>query len=224
MTHPQRWRPPALLCAALALAAAGALHEARAGVVGHDFESLADGQSVTTQLPDLVFSHAVALAAGQGLNEFEFPPYDGATVLSDDAGAMTINFAAPVFGVGGFFTYAVHLDLLAYDLGGNLLISVGSLFGSNLALSGEAGSAPNEFMGLSDASSRIARIEIRGDPGGASFTLDGLRVETRGSVPEPSTWLLALIGLCSLPAGRWCRPAARPASAPHALSPQRSFT
>src|SRR5688500_7487854 len=61
-----------------------------------DFESFADGESLTTQIAGLVFTNAIVLTAGISLNEFELPPASGANVAADDGGAMRIDFMSPI--------------------------------------------------------------------------------------------------------------------------------
>ena len=69
-----------------------------------------------------------------------------------------------------------------------------SAFNSNLGLSGEPGSTPNEFLSVASANG-IARVTIAGDPLGNSFALDDLALT---SVPEPSTLILIASGLAGL--------------------------
>ncbi len=211
MNRLNRWHGARTGLATLVLAGAGALHSAAATVVTHDFDGLIDGTVLVNQLSGLVFSNAMVLTAGLGLNEFEFPPRSGANVLTDDGGPITIDFATPVFGVGGYFTHTVPLDLRFFDAGNNLLGSRGSPFDNNLAQSGDPGSAPNEFIGFSAVTASIARVVISGDRFGGSFTLDDLSIDTGATVPEPGTWLLAvaLLGAGSLPGGWLRRSAAR---------------
>ena len=111
-----------------------------------DFETLTDSEIITTQFPGLTFTNGIALSAGISLNEFEFPPYSGFNVASDDLGPLQIDFASPVDLVGGYFTYLESITLQAFNPGNTLLGSVSSAFSSNLALSGDAGSVPNEFL------------------------------------------------------------------------------
>lgn len=169
-----------------------------AGLVGHpaaaaliDFEGLADGALVTTQIAGTTFSNALALRSGLSLNEFEFPPHSGVTVVSDDGGAVQIVFDTAVQQVSGFFTYAVPLTLTAFDAGGLAVATANSLFANNLALSGAAGSSANEPITLSFAGSFV-RLVVQGDPAGGSFVIDDLDVSL---VPEASTWMLMLSGL-----------------------------
>jgi len=153
-----------------------------------NFEGLPDGTQVTTQFPGLVFTDATVAQAGVSLNQFEFPPRSGVNVVFDDGGPVSIAFATPESSVGGFFTYSVPLTFSAFDATNDLLGTVSSAFAENLALSGDPGSSPNEFLNLAFAGG-ISRVTITGDPAGASFTLDDL---TFRAVPEPSTLLLLL--------------------------------
>lgn len=163
-----------------------------------DFESLGDLDSITTQFPGLTFTNAVILTAGISLNEFEFPPRSGVNVASDNGGPIRIEFAATMVSVGGYFTYGSGLTLEAFDAALVSLGSVTSAFSTNMGLSGEAGSAPNEFLGLSSLAG-IRSIVITGDPSGGSFTLDDLTYAR--DVPEPSG--LLLLGIANAVA--WAR-------------------
>jgi len=170
----------------------GAVASASPIVIG--FDSLADLAPVTTQFTGLTFSNATALKAGMSLNEFEFPPHSAADVVFDSGGPISIDFDAPVLGVGAFFTYLVPVTLEAFDDGHNSLGIVSSSFFSNLQLSGDAGSSPNEFLEIT-SSAGIRSILITGDPAGGSFTLDDLTVTP---VPEPATFALVLAGAAAV--------------------------
>lgn len=195
-----------LLGGCLALFAA-AMHCASAAPIVYGFDTFADGTVVTNQISGLTFTNTTAISAGLSLNELEFPPRSGAGVVFDDGGAIAIDFASPVFSVGGYFTYVVGLTFSAYDSGNNLLGSLLAAFGSNVALSGDVGSAPNEFVSLNSATGAISRVVITGDPLGGSFTLDDLTVDAgTASAPEPQTLILmlALLGVGCLRGG-WLR-------------------
>jgi len=153
-----------------------------------DFECLSDSEQVISQYIGfgMTFSGTTVITAGISLNEFEFPPYSGTNVAFDDGGPITINFAEPVNQVGGFFTYAAPVTMAAFDLNGVLIGSATSLFSANIALSGNLGSSPNEFLQIV-SSVDIFSIVIQGDVSGASFTMDDFTVN---AVPEPSTWML----------------------------------
>ena len=171
-----------------------------AGPITIDFESLSEFDAVTTQFAGLTFANATALTAGSGLNEIEFPPHSGANVVFDDSGPMLISFAAPIASFGGFFTYLAPLTLTAFDSSHNLLGSVSSGFLSNLSVSGNVGSSPNEFLQLAFASG-IGFLNISGDLGGGSFVMDDLTFDgtsTPAPVPEPSTFSLMALGAAVL--------------------------
>jgi hypothetical protein len=172
----------------------------RASPIILDFEALSDLESVTTQFSPLTFSNTVALTAGISLNEFEFPPASGNVVVSDDFGPITIGFAVPVTRFGGFFTYFVPLTLEAFDSTDTLVDSASSAFSSNLALSGDPGSIPNELLAVTFFGG-ISRLTITGDPFGGSFTLDDVTYSPV-PVPEPSEVSLLLVGLGCLVALR----------------------
>lgn len=151
-----------------------------------DFEDLNDGDLVTTHYPGLTFSNAVVLTAGISLNEFEFPPHSGANVVSDNGGRITISFASPVTSVSGFFTYAVPLTLTGFDRSNNVVATAISAFSSNMALSGDDGSGPNELLTLHSGDG-ISSVTLAGDTAGDSFVFDDLAyAAARSGVPEPS--------------------------------------
>jgi hypothetical protein len=172
-----------------------------------DFESLADSEVLSNQVAGISFVNATVLSAGLSLNEFEFPPRSGAKVVTDDGGAIRIDFAIPVSAVGGYFTYLSALTFNAFDSGLHLVGSDTSDFSSNLAMSGDAGSAPNEFLGVSFAAG-ISRILIQGDVTGGSFVLDDLTIASAGggNVPEPNTLSLVFAALVlGVLGGAWSR-------------------
>jgi hypothetical protein len=152
-----------------------------------DFEGRGDSEVVTNQYPGVTFSDAIILTAGISLNEFEFPPHSGTNVASDNSGPMAIIFSSPIQTFGGYFTYGQALTLQAFGNGDNLLASMTSAFFNNEALSGVAGSGPNELLQVS-SSSGISRITITGDPAGGSFALDDASYSaSETAVPEPAT-------------------------------------
>lgn len=187
---------------AAGLFCAGTLACAPAAALTIDFETLADGELLTSQFAGLGFTNAVALQAGFSLNDFEFPPHSGSVVIADDGGPIGVAFAAPVLQVGAYFTYTSPVTLTAFDALDQVLGSATSAYVSNLALSGDAGSSPNELLQLAFATG-IARLTLSGDPLGASFVVDDLSFTPKAvAIPEPATALLALAGLVGLLAGR----------------------
>jgi hypothetical protein len=153
-----------------------------------DFEGLTDGDTVTNQFAaqGVTISNGTILTAGVSLNEFELPPKSGSNVLSDSGSPLSFSFTIPVLSFGGLFTYLVPTTVSAFDAGSNLLGSVTSAFSSSLALSGDAGSSPNELLQLAGIGN-IARVDITGDPAGGSFVVDDVQFS---AIPEPGTLLL----------------------------------
>ena len=156
-----------------------------------DFESFSDFEPVTNQIPGVTFSNTTALQAGVSLNEFEFPPASGSIAAFDDFGPMELIFDMPITDFFGRFTYTTKINLLAYDSSNLLVDSVMSMFDSNLALSGDPGSAPSETLGVSSLTG-ISRVVIQGDLSGGSFVGDDFRAD---AIPEPGTLPLLLGGL-----------------------------
>lgn len=185
-----------LLVLAAVIATGSALNASALPVVT-DFDAFADGTIVTNQIAGMTFTNTMVLQAGGGLNELEFPPRSLSNVVTDSGGPIDIGFASPVFSVGAYFTYAVGLSFSAFDTANVLLGTVVSAFASNLALTGEAGSSPNEFISFADASGRIARVLIAGDATGSSLTLDDLTVDAGPGtqIPEPQSLALSLAAL-----------------------------
>jgi hypothetical protein len=173
------------------------------------FEDLNDGDSVTTQYAGVTFSNAVVLTAGISLDEFELPPESGVNVVLDNGGPITLVFDAPVLSFGGYFTYAEPLTVDGFDATDTLIASADSTFNSNLGLSGDPGSTPNEFIEVSNAAG-ISSVTITGDPGGFSFALDNATITSlpQTNVPEPTELCLLLAGffVVFFSCIRWGRP------------------
>ncbi len=162
----------------------------RAGII--NFDSLSDLDIVTTHFPGLTFSNTLVLASGAvggSLNEFEFPPRSLYNVASDNGGPITINFVHPVLSFGVYATYLAQLTLTGFS-GPNQVAQTASLFNSNLALSGEVGSLPNELLYIT-FSGGITGVTIAGDPLGGSFTVDDVTYVS--GVPEPASIVLLLV-------------------------------
>ncbi len=163
------------------------------------FEAFADGDALTNQIAGLTFANTLVASAGIGLNESEFPPHSGSNVVFDLGGPITVVFATPVAGVSGFFTYAAPLSFSAFDATNTLIGTVVSAFSVNTALTGDAGSSPNEFLEFLSPLG-IASIVILGDQAGFSFVLDDLTVTPfadAAQVPEPSTLMLLGLGVAA---------------------------
>lgn len=174
-----------------------------------DFESLLDGDIVTTQFAEVIFQNTLVLTAGVSLNEFNFPPKSGMNVVSDNGGKIIISFFNPMTSVSGFFTYMTGLTFLAFDSIGTQIAAASSVFSSNLALSGDPGSTPNEFLQVT-SSSGIASVSISGELAGGSFTLDDFTFTqaSLNTVSEPATFALLSIGFGAFGLRRRRRPKA----------------
>jgi hypothetical protein len=169
---------------------------AQAGTI--NFEDLPDSTIVTTQYPGVSFTNAIVLSAGISLNEFEFPPHSGTNVISDNGGPMTLSFSTPVTSFSGYFTYLTPLTVMAFDGSSTHVGNAASLFNSNLALSGDPGSSPNELLQVVYAAG-ISSVTIIGDPAGGSFVLDDASFQAATSTaPEPTSVFQILIGVTAL--------------------------
>lgn len=163
-----------------------------------DFEGFADATVLTSQIPGLTFANAMVLTAGISLNEFEFPPSSGVNVIFDNGGPLMIDFSTPITSLLVYVTYAEPFTIQIYDAASNVVGSATSLFASNLALSGDAGSSPNEAFLLMFAGGFSSAV-FMGNGAGESFTLDGLTFQSATNrIPEPSTLALALFAFAVL--------------------------
>ena len=91
-----------LFALSLFLAAEGA----SATPMVYDFDTFADSTAITNQLAGMTFSNTIVLTGALNLNSFEFPPFSGDGVVSDDGGPISIAFSAPVFSVGGSTSFS----------------------------------------------------------------------------------------------------------------------
>ncbi len=186
--------------------------QAQASVI--TFEGLSDLDIVTNQYAgqNAVFTNATAAVAPPGgtLNEIDFPPTSGTTVVTneidtdsdlipDDLGSIEIKFASfPVDSVSGYFTYADYLftgDPLTVNAFGPL-DSINPI--STLTLIENLGSPTLlSFSGIGPIASIFAFGGV-----GSYFTLDDLNVGDAVAsgtvVPEPSTFALMALGLVGL--------------------------
>jgi len=165
-----------------------------AGPIVLNFESLTDLESVTNQFPGLTFSNTTALVAGISLNEFDFPPRSGITVLFDDGGPINIVFSPLVLSFSAYFTYIVPLSLEAFDAADSSVALAQSLFSANDGFTGELGSSPNELLQVFHGGG-LSRVVITGDVFGSSFTMDDVSVT---AVPEPSGSHLIIIAALAI--------------------------
>lgn len=181
-----------------------------AAAVTLNFEGLADLDPVTTQFAGLTFTNTTALisgAEGGSLNELEFPPKSGVTVVSDDGGLITISFDKPVAAASGFFTYVAPLTITALDALLAPVATTTSLFASNLAESGDPGSSPNELLTIAFAGG-FSSLTLLGAADGASFALDDFTfvlapVVSAAETPVPAAVVLATAALVA--AAGWQR-------------------
>jgi hypothetical protein len=143
------------------------------GSVSINFEGFDDSTAITTQYAGAVFTNTEAITAGVSLNEFEFPPRSGSNVGFDRGGPVTIAFPGRATAFAGHFTYRTRLTLTGFDAANNPVASATSAFENNLALSGDAGSTPNESLGL-DFVAGLSKVVITGATAGTSFAMDDL--------------------------------------------------
>lgn len=191
----------ALLCAASISNAALAMP------VVFGFDGFSDGTSMSNQYAGLQFSYATVLHTGASLNDSAFPPHSLHGVVLDDGGPIAIRFSAPVFSVGGYFTYLSGMTFSAYDSNDQLLATLVGAYASNAADgSGDTASRANEFLQIRNAAGLISRVTLTSDRNGGSFVLDDLTVDTGAAVAEPSPIALMAGALCAgLLLRRWRR-------------------
>lgn len=165
---------------------------------GINFDNFSEGDFITTQIPGLTFSNTEVLTAGSNLNDFEFPPSSGTNVAFDSGGPIEILFGDSIIDFAARFTYVAPLTLQAFDAANNLVGTISSAFNTNIALSGDPGSSPNELLAVTFAGG-FSRVHIEADPSGGSFTMDDISFTTSGGtpapVPEPSTLLTMATGI-----------------------------
>ena len=176
--------------------------EAQCAPITINFDGVAD----FTGAPGLYSSNGVDFSGGNvfvsavfggGLNELEFPPRSAEGVFVNDANETTITFASAIISFQAFFTYGGPVNIGFYDSSNTLLNSLASQYLTNLAISGDPGSSPNEELSINNLSGvTYARILATG----ADFAMDDLTVvfgsggggEGGGGpvIPEPSTVVL----------------------------------
>ena len=170
-----------------------------------NFDSLNDGDIVTTQYQSLgvTFSNTLVQTVGLSLNEFDFPPESGTNVVIDNGGPISITFVDPILTFGAYFTYLEPLTVDAFDASGDLVDVATSLFSDNLGYGdGDPGSSPDEFIPVTFGAG-ISSVTITGDPFGYSFAMDDATITdlpASTSVPEPGSLSILLIGVLALAA------------------------
>ncbi len=78
----QTWRSSQTLLLMVALLGLGS--SAKASATTLNFEGFPGSTILTTQYPGLTFSNTIILTSGISLNEFEFPPHSGVSVVSEN--------------------------------------------------------------------------------------------------------------------------------------------
>lgn len=172
--------------------------QATAATVLIDFNTLAPGQSVTTQYQ----SQGVIFSTDSGGSLFNaaastFGGGNGSPLITNSRDGsndrqtfLNLQFVAPVSAVsfgylnyGGFFT---NNNFKAYDSVGNLLETLQPTTASSSALET-----------ISFASGGISLVKLQQPTSGWIFGVDNLRFTTSdvtAAVPEPSTWAMMLLG------------------------------
>lgn len=179
---------------------------ASANVVGITFETFPNGTTIpdSTVITDQFESRGIrfidgpaivragtVFTAGLSLNEFDFPPTSGVNLLAEESGVLRAEFIGGLVSVvEGWFTYSAQIRISLFNDQGQYIGGVDSTHDANFASSGNP---PNEYIGLSTGTPRIAAFEVSFVPptGGtvpsdAVFTLDDLRFEIHHAVPEAS--------------------------------------
>ena len=181
-----------------------------AAAVTLDFETVDDLAVVTTQFAGVTFGNTLALvsgAEGGTLNELEFPPHSGATVVIDLFGAITIAFDTPVAAASGFFTDTAPVTITAFDALLAPVATATSDFDRNTVVQGEPGSAPNELIELTFAAG-ISSLTVQGAVNGMSFTLDDFTFIPRRplvAAEPPMAALFVLVAATVLAVADWRR-------------------
>jgi hypothetical protein len=142
------------------------------------FDTLNDGDLVTTQYSGVTFSNAQILKSGFSLNDLDFPAHSGSNAITDASGPISIVFSAPVSTFSGYFTHVKPITVTAFDGGGNQLATTTSSK-NNAAISGD-GSVPNELLSL--AAGSIAKVVITGTLSGNSVVADDLSYSGSGAL------------------------------------------
>ena len=148
-----------------------------------DFDSLNDGDTVSTKISGLTFSNAVVFTTGFSLNDLDFPTHSGKNIASDAAGPVTITFSSGINTFSAYFTHAGSIQIAAFGSDGTQLATISSAKNNTLA-SGDASSAPNEKLTATSAT-LIAKVVISGSPTGGSFAMDDITTSINSSPVDP---------------------------------------
>lgn len=174
-----------------------------------DFEGLVDLEQVTSQFnaQGVEFSNATAALAFPfgSLNEINFPPVSGVTLLTneidtdfdtfpDSTGDMGISF-----GLGSFSNVSAYMTYADYGFTGDPLsvmaFSPTDTITPILTLTVFENLGSSQFVSFSGIGP-IGSLLLQGGAG-SYFTLDNLsffQVQNSTIIPEPSTWLLMCAG------------------------------
>ena len=164
-----------------------------------DFEGIADG-TILNSLGTVTFTGAAIATAGETLNEYEVPPRSGNNAVLNLDPAMTLIFTDGVYFLSGYITYGSKVDIWIQNASGTLA-HTRSLFDTNLAISGETGSTPNEFFSFR-STELITGLTLSADFANA-FALDdvsfsSIPLGTPSEVPLPGSLQLLLVGALSM--------------------------
>jgi hypothetical protein len=177
-------------------------------VVTLDFEGLPDlyyadagaqnlGLAYSGQPGGPVFGpDATLLGVGRGLNDFNYPPSSGSTVLfSGSESTIRVDFTGgPVSAVSTYFRSGTDIFLFAFDAGDNLL-------GQDFSSLNLAPDDPAATLGFDAGTFAIRYVIIEGAPN--FFVLDDF---TYTVIPEPGAGALAAgLGLLGLAVWRRLR-------------------
>jgi hypothetical protein len=176
---------------AIALLCAGAASSSQASsIVTIDFESLAEGDLVTSQfaVDRIVFGNLHVRTAGSTLNEFDFPPTSGVNVATGvGAGPAVVEFLSPARLFSVQLTTFGTAVVEAYGAG-NVLLD------SRTVLDNLGSSTLVTFM-RSDRD--MTAIRIAGLSGDAFLlTIDDVVF----AIPEPSAFLVMAVGILPITA------------------------
>lgn len=159
------------------------------------FENVAPGVTWTSTNASTQGGSVYGYTGGYGFaaNGYDTENLVGLNDSSDVYGvvdSMTFHFATPVSSVGGYLNWVPSLapvTIAVYDASDNLLDSlVVSAGGINLV-------TPNSFYGFTEATADISSFTLTD---GYIAVLSGLNgQEITGSVPEPATWAMMLVGM-----------------------------